>query len=86
MVAVAAFVLWTILILAIGGCMVLLVSLVWLSYRERSTLAGQGYCARTRPLQPAQRAGTVRAPIGDRSYSTQAVGVGPAGRGRRQAA
>jgi hypothetical protein len=45
MVVFVAFVLRLVLMLAIGGCLVLLVRLLWLSYKERSTLAGQRYGA-----------------------------------------
>jgi hypothetical protein len=46
MAVFAAFALRLILMLAIGGCLVLLVSLLWLTYKERSMLADQRYGAR----------------------------------------
>ena len=53
MLGVAAFLLRLILVLAIGGGLFLIVTLLRLSYKERKTLAGQGYGARIRPPQPA---------------------------------
>jgi hypothetical protein len=56
MVGFAAFLLWAILVLAIGGGLFLIGDLLRLSYKERMTLAGQGYGARVRPpsVYPSQ--------------------------------
>jgi hypothetical protein len=84
MLGFAAFVLRGILGLAIGGGLFLIVSLLRLSYKERSTLASQGYGARIRPPQPARRPSMQIPSIGDGRHHGQMVAAGPYGRGRRR--
>jgi hypothetical protein len=84
MLGFAAFVLWMILILAIGGSLFLIVDLLRFTYKERSTLASQGYGARIRPPQPARRPSMQIPSIGDGRHHGQMVAAGPYGRGRRR--
>jgi hypothetical protein len=83
MIGFATFALRMILVLAIGGGLFLIVSLLRLSYKERSTLAGQGYGARVRP-QPVRR--EQRAEQSDRRPPAlpRVASAGPYGRGRRR--
>ena len=83
MIGIAAFVLRMILVLAIGGGLFLIARLLWLSYRERSALAAQGYGARIRP-QPVRR--EQRAEQSDRRPQAlpRVASAGPYGRGRRR--
>ena len=71
MLGFAAFLLRLILVLAIGGGLFLIVTLLRLSNKERKTLAGQGYSARIRPPQPAQPSRAELRSIGDRHPPSQ---------------
>ena len=84
MLGFVAFALRAILALAIGGGLLLIVSLLRLSYKERSTLAGQGYGAGMRPSESVRRENHVD-PIEHRPPGLRPVAsAGPYGRGRRR--
>ena len=84
MLEVAAFLLRAVLVLAIGGGLFLIISLLRLSYAERGKLAGQGYGARIRQALPARAEHAEVIPIESRVRSGQPTAVGPYGRGRRR--
>lgn len=84
MLGFAAFALRAIVVLAIGGGLFLIVGLLRLSYKERSTLAGQGYGAGTKPTEPERREKHAN-PIERRpSVLRPVASAGPYGRGRRR--
>jgi hypothetical protein len=84
MIGFATFALRIILVLAIGGGLFLIARLLWLSYKERATLAAQGYGAGIRPPQPERREKRPD-PIENRPPVLRPVAaIGPYGRGRRR--
>jgi hypothetical protein len=84
MIGFAAFALRMILVLATGGGIFLIARVLWLSYKERSTLAAQGYSASIRSPQPERREKRPD-PIEHRPPVLRpVVSAGPYGRGRRR--
>jgi hypothetical protein len=86
MAVFAAFVLRLILVVATGGCLLVLVGLIWLTYRDRSTLAAQRYGARVRQ-EPAEQSSTVQLrSVETLPHALRTTGPGLGGRARRRAA
>lgn len=65
MLGFVTFVLRMVLVLAIGGGLFVIVSLLRLSFKERSALAAQGYSARRGPPEPAHASRAQLQSIGD---------------------